>query len=144
MTMALKMQSCEMLFQEKPIVSTKWNSIALIAVTTMLIFGILFTPLYLYSSQMNEKFYSLKKDFKKMMNDIEELKTKKEIMEKERNNQNSFEHYVKVGEFGYFQKLENKMSFRNGQVACTKIHGKIIESDERNGNATSNIIFLKT
>ena len=78
--MALKMQSCEMHFQEKPMVSTKWNSIALIAVTTMLIFGILFTPLYLYSSQMNEKFYSLKKDFKKIMNDIEELKMKKEIL----------------------------------------------------------------
>ena len=90
--MALKMQSCEMPFQEKPMVSTKWNSIALIAVTTMLIFGILFTPLYLYSSQMNEKFYSLKKDFKKIMNDIEELKMKKEILEKETDSQNSFEH----------------------------------------------------
>ena len=137
--MALKMQSCEMLFQEKPIVSTKWNSIAMIAVTTILIFGILFTPLYLYSSQMNEKFQSLNKDFKKITNGIEELKRNEEIiMEKKMDtNKNSFEHYVRVGEFGYFQKLENKMSFRNGQVACNKIHGKIIESDERYGNATS-------
>ena len=88
---------------------------------------------------MNEKFQSLNKDFKKITNGIEELKRNEEIiMEKKMDtNKNSFEHYVRVGEFGYFQKLENKMSFRNGQVACNKIHGKIIESDERYGNATS-------
>ena len=149
--MASKLQSCDMLFQdnvseksEKPMTSPKWNLIASLIAVTILIFGVLLTPIYIYSSQMNEKFQSLKKDFKKLMNDIEELKIKKEILEKETDSQNSFEHYVKVGKFGYFQKLENKMSFRNGQVACTKIHGKIIESDERNGNATSNIIFLKS
>ena len=125
-------------------ISTKWNLIASLIAFTILIFGVLLTPLYIYSSQMNEKFQSLNKDFKKITNVIEELKSNEEILERKMDYQNSFEHYVRVGEFGYFQKLENKMSFRNGQVACTKIHGKIIESDERNGNATSNIIFLKT
>ena len=144
--MASKLQSCETLFQdivseksEKPIISTKWNLIASLIAVTILIFGILLTPIYIYSSQMNEKFQSLNKDFKKITNGIEELKRNEEIiMEKKMDtNKNSFEHYVRVGEFGYFQKLENKMSFRNGQVACNKIHGKIIESDERYGNATS-------
>ena len=127
---------------EKPIVSTKWNSIALIAVTT-LIFGILLTPIYFSSSQMDEKFQNLNDDFKKIMNDIEKFKINEEILEEKMDNKNSFEHYVRVGEFGYFQKLESKMSFRNGQIACNKIHGKIIESDERYGNATSKYIFQK-
>ena len=151
--MASKMQSCEMLFQdsvsmakksEKSMISTKWNLIASLIAVTILIFGILLTPIYIYSSQMNEKFQSLNKDFKKITNGIEELKRNEEIiMEKKMDtNKNSFEHYVRVGEFGYFQKLENKMSFRNGQVACNKIHGKIIESDERYGNATSKYILV--
>ena len=62
-------------------------------------------------------------------------------MEK-KDSKNSYAHFLKAGELGYFQVLEDKMSFFEGQAACKKIHGKIIECDERNGKASSN--FLHT
>ena len=54
---------------------------------------------------------------------------------------NSYANYVRVGDFGYFQKLDDKMSYEDGQAACHELHGKIIESDERNENATSKYSF---
>ena len=80
---------------------------------------------------MNQKLENLS-------NDIEELKHNEEM-----NLENSFAHYVKIGEFGYFQKLDHKMSYLDGQAACHKLHGKIIESDEKFGNATSKSDFYR-
>ena len=135
-TMASETQSCEMFFQDhmseknsKQLIFTKWKLIGLITVTC-LIFGIFLTPIYFSLSQMNEKFESLS-------NDIEELKINEEIWKEKVLSKNSYANYVRVGDFGYFQKLDDKMSFEDGQAACHELHGKIIESDERNENATS-------
>ena len=161
-TMASETQSCEMFFQDpisdknsKQLLFTKWKLITGLITAIIIILGILSTPIYLYLShlsQMNEKFESLSiqinekfesftcqmnQKFKNLSNDIEELKRNEEMLKEERISENSFAHYVKVGEFGYFQKLDHKMSYMDGQAACQKIHGKIIESDERYGNATS-------
>ena len=57
---------------------------------------------------------------------------------------NSYANYVRVGDFGYFQKLDDKMSYEDGQAACHELHGKIIESDERYGNATSKCFCLNS
>ena len=156
--MASETQSCEMFFQDrmseknsKQLIFTKWKLIGLITVTC-LIFGIFLTPIYFSLSQMHEKFESLSiqinekfesftcqmnQKFKNLSNDIEELNHNEEMLKEERISENSFAHYVKVGEFGYFQKLDHKMGYMDGQAACQKLHGKIIESDERYGNATS-------
>ena len=55
---------------------------------------------------------------------------------------NSYAHYLKVGEFGYFQVLEDEMSYFDGQDACQRIKGKIIECNERHGNASSNFFYI--
>ena len=134
--MASETQSCEMFFQDrmseknsKQLFFTKWKLIGLITVIC-LIFGILLTLSYISLSQMNEKFESLS-------NDIKELKTSEEIWKEKVHSKNSYANYVRVGDFGYFQKLDDKMSYEDGQAACHELHGKIIESDERNENATS-------
>lgn len=146
--MASETQSCEMFFQDrmseknsKQLFFTKWKLIRLITVIC-LIFGILLTPVYISLSQMNEKFESftseMNQKLENLSNDIEELKHNEEM-----NLENSFAHYVKIGEFGYFQKLDHKMSYLDGQAACHKLHGKIIESDEKFGNATSKSDFYR-
>ena len=83
-------------------------------------------------------------DFTKIVTDIEELKTNEEILEKEVHSKHSFVDFLRVGEYGYFQKLKDKMSYKDGQAACNKIHGKIIESDERYENATSKFFCLNS
>ena len=162
--MASETQSCEMLFQDpmaekisKQLVLTKWKLIGLITVTC-LIFGILLTPVYFSLSQIEEKFESLSVQMNEkfetftsqinqkldnLSNDITELKNNEELLKEEMNLENSFAHYVKIGKFGYFQKLDHKMSYMDGQAACHKLHGKIIESDENFGNATSKSDFYR-
>ena len=158
--MTSETQSCEMLFQEKiskQIFFTKWKLIGLITFIC-LIFGILLTPVYFSLSQMHENFESLSiqmnekfesftsemnQKLENLSNDIEESKHNEEMLKEEMNSENSFAHYVKVGEFGYFQKLDQKMSYMDGQAACHKLHGKIIESDENFGNATSKSDFIE-
>ena len=153
---------------EKPTIFTKSKLLVLIIII-ILIFGIAMIPLYIHSHQTYEKLKSQSKDFSKimkdieeiktnekileeeihcqsedftkMLKDIEELKTNEKILEEEIHSRNSFAHFERVGEFGYFQKLEDKMSYEDGQTACHKIHGKIIESDERYKNATSKLFF---
>ena len=161
-TMASETQSCEMFFQDpmadknsKQLVFTKWKFITGLISVIITIFGVLLTLIYLDLSplsQMNEKFESMSRQmnkeiesftsqlnqkFEKLSNDIEDLKNNEEMLNEEMNLENSFAQYVKIGEFGYFQKLDHKMSYADGQAACQKLHGKIIESDERYGNATS-------
>ena len=46
-------------------------------------------------------------------------------------------NFKKIGTFGYFHKLDQKMTFSGGQVACEKIHGKIVEFDENDANYKS-------
>ena len=40
--------------------------------------------------------------------------------------------YQKIGHFGYFYKWNQLMDYQRGQKACSKLHGHIIEFDERN------------
>ena len=147
--MASETQSCQIIFQDpmkeknlkQQVVFTKWKLIGLITVI-FLIFGVLSIPLYLnLRNQMNEKFDKLSgqmnEKFESLSNDIKELKTNEEIWKEKVHAKNSYANYVRVGDFGYFQKLDDKMSYEDGQAACHELHGKIIESDERNENATS-------
>ena len=39
--------------------------------------------------------------------------------------------FQRFGKYGYFQKLDEKMSYNDGQIACSKLFGHIIEFDER-------------
>ena len=143
-TMASETQSCEMFFQDpisdknsKQLLFTEWKLITGLITVIIIILGILSTPIYLYLShlsQMNEKFESLS-------NDIKELKSNEEIWKEKVLSKNSYANYVRVGDFGYFQKLDDLMSYEDGQAACHELHGKIIESDERNENATSKYSF---
>ena len=40
------------------------------------------------------------------------------------------ESYKKIGEFGYFQKLNKNMTYTEGQLACSKTWGHIVEFSE--------------
>ena len=149
--MASETQSCEFLFQDalpeknvKPMamVFTRFTLLGLM--TPLLIFGSALIYSLIHSHQTYEKLQSLSNDFTKIVTDIEELKTNEEILEKEVHSKHSFVDFLRVGEYGYFQKLEDKMSYKDGQAACHKIHGKIIESDERYGNATSKCFCLNS
>ena len=150
---------------EKPTIFTKSKLLVLMIIIIM-IFGIAMIPLYIQTYEklksqskdfskimkdieeiktnekiLEEEIHCQSEDFTKMMKDIEELKTNEKILQEEIHSRNSFAHFARVGEFGYFQKLEDKMSYEDGQTACHKIHGKIIESDERYKNATSKLFF---
>ena len=146
--MASETQSCQMIFQDpmkeinskQQVVFTKWKLMGLITVI-FLIFGVLLIPLYLNQRSQNEKFDTLSDQIESLSNDIEELKTNEEIWKEKVHSKNSYANYVRVGDFGYFQKLDDKMSYEDGQAACHELHGKIIESDERNENATSKYSF---
>ena len=39
--------------------------------------------------------------------------------------------FNRIGKYGYFQKLEEKMAYNEGQKACSKLYGHIVEFDER-------------
>ena len=140
--MASETQSFEMFFpdttskkNEKTVIFTKKKLILLIMVT-ILFLGILLTPIYVHLSKETKK-------LTKIIGEIEEIKIAEQILLKEKmDSKDSFAHFLKAGEFGYFQKLSDKMNFNDGQAACQKIHGKIIESDERYGNATSNFYYF--
>ena len=146
--MASETHSCEMIFQDplkeknskQQVVFTKWKLMGLITVI-FLIFGVLLIPLYLNQRSQNEKFDRLSDQIESLSNDIEELKTNEEIWKEKVHSKNSYANYVRVGDFGYFQKLDDKMSYEDGQAACHELHGNIIESDERNENATSKYSF---
>ena len=146
--MTSETQSCEMFSpdtmpkkNEKTGIFTKKKLIflfLLLIIVTILILGILLTPIYVHLSDISQEKIALTIKLTKIIGDIEEIKTKEQILLKEKmDSKNSFAHFVKAGEFGYFQKLQDKMNFNDGQAACHKIHGKIIESDERKGNASS-------
>ena len=39
----------------------------------------------------------------------------------------TFYGFERIGKYGYFQKLEENMTYEDGQKACSKIFGHIIE-----------------
>lgn len=51
--------------------------------------------------------------------------------------------YHKIGEFGHFYRMPKLMSYLNGQRACKKVHGHIIEFDERYPNYKDKLKALR-
>ena len=54
--------------------------------------------------------------------------------------------FVKISNFGYFSKLNRKMTFRSGQEACSKMNSHIVEfdfEDEKSANAKIDAIVEK-
>ena len=104
----------------------KWKLIAFKS-TLLIIFGLPLLVLCVYSKQertfFNKKFKNLTKTMKHLEKSIESLK--------------HFTSFERIAEFGYFLKLKEKMNFKDGQIACSKIYGHIIEFDERYSNCSS-------
>ena len=42
----------------------------------------------------------------------------------------TFYGFERIGKYGYFQKLDEKMTYKDGQKACSKIFGQVIEFNE--------------
>lgn len=112
-------------------VINKWKLIALKSILLLIIFGIPLLVLCVYSKQertfFNKKFKNLTKTMNHLENSIESLK--------------QFTSFERISEFGYFLKFEEKMNFKDGQIACSKIYGHIIEFDERYSNCSSKFMF---
>ena len=111
-------------------VINKWKLIALKSIL-LIIFGIPLLVLCVYSNQertfFNKKLKNLTKTMNHLENSIESLK--------------QFTSFERISEFGYFLKFEEKMNFKDGQIACSKIYGHIIEFDERYSNCSSKFYF---
>ena len=148
--MASETQSFEMFIpdtkskkNEKTVINNKNKSIILIVVivVAILTLGILLTPSYV---KLNEFGQEKNNKLEKIIGDINNIKTSEKILLDEKmDSKNSYAHFLKADEFGYFQELEDKMSFFDGQDACKRIKGKIIESNEKYGNASSKFSFTK-
>ena len=143
--MASETQSFEMFIpdtmskqNEKTGIYTKKKLLLLIvvimALAAIIILGILQIPIYVKLSDLSQEKIELTNKLTKIIDEIEETKTNELKMD----SKISFAHFRKAGGFGYFQILHDKMSYFDGQAACHKIHGKIIECDERHRNASSN------
>ena len=72
----------------------------------------------------------LKDQNEKMKNEIKVLESFK-----------TFYGFQRVGKHGYFQKLEEKMTYEDGQKACSKIFGHIIEFDMNSNDYSGKILF---
>ena len=151
--MASETQSFEMFIpdnmckkNEKTVIITKKKSLLLIVVivAAILILGILLISIYLKLNEFSQEKIELNNKLEKIIGDIKEIKTSEKILLDEKmDSKNSYAHFLKADEFGYFQELEDKMSFFDGQDACKRIKGKIIESNEKYGNASSKFSFTK-
>ena len=131
---------------EKTMIYSKKKSLLLIAVimAAIITLGIFLTPIYVQLNHLSLEQIVLTKKLTKIIVDNEEIKITEQILQKERiESKNSYAHFLKAGELGYFQVLEDKMSFFEGQDACKRIKGKIIESNEKYGNASSKFSFTK-
>ena len=56
----------------------------------------------------------------------------------------TFYGFERIGKYGYFQKLEEKMTYEDGQKTCSKIFGHIIEFDETSEHFSGRNYFLPT
>ena len=83
-------------------------------------------------NELNEKIDLLIEDLNDQNKTI--IKNAKEIKVLE--SFKTFYGFERVGKYGYFQKLDEKMTYGDGQKACSKIFGQIIEFNE-----TSNDYF---
>ena len=141
--MASETQSCEIFLPDivsekngKTVIFTK-KKLTFLILVAILILGIVIIPVCVHFEHLKQEKIVLTKNLTRIIADIEEMKTNEKILKEKMNSKNYFANFLKVENFGYFQKLEDKMNYFDGQDACHKIHGKIIESDERYGTATS-------
>ena len=145
--MASETQSFEMFIPdttskkyEKTMIYSKKKLLLLIAVimAAIITLGIFLTPIYVQLNHLSQEQIVLTKKLTKIITENEKIKTNEEILlKKKMHTKNSYAQYLKVGDFGYFQVLEDEMSYFDGQDACQRIKGKIIECNERHGNASS-------
>ena len=56
----------------------------------------------------------------------------------------TFYGFERIGKYGYFQKLEEKMTYEDGQKTCSKIFGHIIEFNETSEHFSGRNYFLPT
>ena len=54
----------------------------------------------------------------------------------------TFYGFERIGKYGYFQKLEEKMTYEDGQKTCSKIFGHIIEFNETSEHFSGRNYFL--
>ena len=54
----------------------------------------------------------------------------------------TFNGFERIGKYGYFQKLEEKMTYEDGQKTCSKIFGHIIEFNETSEHFSGRNYFL--
>ena len=141
--MTSETQSCEIFLPDivsekngKTVIFTK-KKLTFLILVAILILGIVIIPVCVHFEHLKQEKIVLTKSLTRTMSDIAEMKTNEKELKEKMDSKNSFANFLKVENFGYFQKLEDKMSYFDGQDACQKIHGKIIESDERYGTATS-------
>ena len=129
---------------EKTVIITKKKSLLLIVVivAAILILGILLLSIYLKLNEFSQEKIELTKKLEKIISDINNIKINEKILLEKMDSKNSYADFLKAGEFGYFQILEDKMSFFDGQDACQRIKGKIIECNERHGNASSKFFYI--
>ena len=55
----------------------------------------------------------------------------------------TFYGFERIGKYGYFQKLEEKMTYEDGQKACSKIFGHIIEFDMNSNDYSRERVFAQ-
>ena len=55
----------------------------------------------------------------------------------------TFYGFERIGKYGYFQKLEEKMTYEDGQKACSKIFGHIIEFDMNSNDYSGESVFAQ-
>ena len=116
-------------FKNGYIVITKRKFIALMT-TIMLLFGLSI----LISIQSSKKPNNIIDNSNNFTNALKDLNTRIESLKHFRHvdtttvdtTTNQFE---KIEYFGYFKKLEKKMNYADGQKACSKLFGRIIEGE---------------
>ena len=55
----------------------------------------------------------------------------------------TFYGFERIGKYGYFQKLEEKMTYEDGQKACSKIFGHIIEFNMNSIDYSGESVFAQ-
>ena len=81
------------------------------------------------SVNISEKFEYLEEKYDQ--NNVEVNHLKEAYGKMNRRTERYFEYYKRIDPFGFFQKSPAKMNFNEGQIFCSKIHGHIIEFDEK-------------
>lgn len=98
--------------------------------TVVLVLGIPLLILSIYSFKeqnlLNEKMKEQNEKMKDQNETIDAIANEIKLLESSK----KFMGFGRIGKYGYFQKLDEKMTYEDGQKACSKIFGQVIEFDE--------------